>query len=107
LDMEALFFQADDGIRGKLVTGVQTCALPISAGRRRPGRSSGFPAWAGTANTLCRPRGMAPGERTPPPSRPGNSARRGPGKWPARSEERRVGKSVELGGRRSIKKENM
>src|SRR5205823_10299069 len=40
------FFQAEDGIRDKLVTGVQTCALPISrwgllrcphvaAGRRR------------------------------------------------------------------------
>src|SRR6266404_2450347 len=28
------FFQAEDGIRDKLVTGVQTCALPIS-GRRR------------------------------------------------------------------------
>src|SRR6266404_8772733 len=26
------FFQAEDGIRHKLVTGVQTCALPISAG---------------------------------------------------------------------------
>src|SRR5207247_8359755 len=25
------FFQAEDGIRGPLVTGVQTCALPISA----------------------------------------------------------------------------
>src|SRR5205823_9792636 len=25
------FFQAEDGIRGKLVTGVQTCALPIFA----------------------------------------------------------------------------
>src|SRR2546425_7968769 len=38
------FFQAEDGIRDKLVTGVQTCALPISlvdarelgAERRRP-----------------------------------------------------------------------
>src|SRR5258708_28954111 len=34
------FFQAEDGIRDDLVTGVQTCALPISAagtliGRRR------------------------------------------------------------------------
>src|SRR5229473_5174104 len=28
------FFQAEDGIRDKLVTGVQTCALPISATRR-------------------------------------------------------------------------
>src|SRR5205823_8287838 len=26
-----IFFQAKDGIRDKLVTGVQTCALPISA----------------------------------------------------------------------------
>src|SRR5207249_5153522 len=25
-----LFFQAEDGIRGRNVTGVQTCALPIS-----------------------------------------------------------------------------
>src|SRR5437667_9350082 len=29
------FFQAEDGIRVRDVTGVQTCALPIS-GRRRP-----------------------------------------------------------------------
>src|SRR5207247_7065631 len=33
------FFQAEDGIRDPLVTGVQTCALPISAraARCRPG----------------------------------------------------------------------
>src|SRR5690606_39456065 len=30
------FFQAEDGIRDFHVTGVQTCALPISARRRRP-----------------------------------------------------------------------
>src|SRR2546425_3423326 len=30
------FFQAEDGIRDKLVTGVQTCALPISFQDRRP-----------------------------------------------------------------------
>src|SRR5205823_7862157 len=29
------FFQAEDGIRDKLVTGVQTCALPISPGVRQ------------------------------------------------------------------------
>src|SRR3989441_3205990 len=28
--MLIFFFQAEDGIRDKLVTGVQTCALPIS-----------------------------------------------------------------------------
>src|SRR5205823_7581918 len=34
------FFQAEDGIRDKLVTGVQTCALPISAARiSTPGRT--------------------------------------------------------------------
>src|SRR5205823_11348732 len=32
------FFQAEDGIRDKLVTGVQTCALPISRGGRERGR---------------------------------------------------------------------
>src|SRR5207247_7482211 len=29
------FFQAEDGIRGPLVTGVQTCALPISVPESR------------------------------------------------------------------------
>src|SRR5438094_2602597 len=29
------FFQAEDGIRDRTVTGVQTCALPISKRRRR------------------------------------------------------------------------
>src|SRR2546429_2348797 len=33
--MSFFFFQAEDGIRDVAVTGVQTCALPISAGRRR------------------------------------------------------------------------
>src|SRR5256885_4951690 len=32
------FFQAEDGIRDYKVTGVQTCALPISQGRPRHGR---------------------------------------------------------------------
>src|SRR2546425_1342232 len=32
------FFQAEDGIRDKLVTGVQTCALPIFGIRTRAGR---------------------------------------------------------------------
>src|SRR5919108_230356 len=37
------FFQAEDGIRDDLVTGVQTCALPIS----------GLPAIAHTATTYA------------------------------------------------------
>src|SRR6266404_7089921 len=31
------FFQAEDGIRAKLVTGVQTCALPISVREKLAG----------------------------------------------------------------------
>src|SRR6266404_2924469 len=30
--LDCFFFQAEDGIRDKLVTGVQTCALPILTG---------------------------------------------------------------------------
>src|SRR5258708_21084727 len=33
---EFFFFQAEDGIRGDLVTGVQTCALPISGSADSP-----------------------------------------------------------------------
>src|SRR5258708_30141991 len=32
------FFQAEDGIRDDLVTGVQTCALPISLRREQDGQ---------------------------------------------------------------------
>src|SRR2546425_6013323 len=47
------FFQAEDGIRDKLVTGVQTCALPIyrvrgeplRARRRRRGGAAAAPFW--------------------------------------------------------------
>src|SRR5207244_5650707 len=64
------FFQAEDGIRDDLVTGVQTCALPISC--RAPG--AGAP---GALHGAALPdRG---GERD-------DAVRR------ARSEERRVGK---------------
>src|SRR2546425_7102140 len=76
------FFQAEDGIRDKLVTGVQTCALPISdrprATRRVPAAPRLFPS------TFCfsqkMPRRLFPVRRRAlhPPI--------------ARSEERRVGK---------------
>src|SRR5207245_7504716 len=35
------FFQAEDGIRDATVTGVQTCALPISRGAAARARASG------------------------------------------------------------------
>src|SRR5205823_10166363 len=74
------FFQAEDGIRDKLVTEVQTCALPISADR--PGRPS-----ATRPPSRCR---GAAGSATGCSS---SEAGRSPGRgrhW--RSEERRVGK---------------
>src|SRR5215203_700284 len=42
--MSCFFFQAEDGIRDIGVTGVQTCALPISCARSRAdrGRCGGF-----------------------------------------------------------------
>src|SRR2546425_5018582 len=38
------FFQAEDGIRDKLVTGVQTCALPICTNANSPSRPGAIPA---------------------------------------------------------------
>src|SRR5207302_5144184 len=38
------FFQAEDGIRDFHVTGVQTCALPISIGMLCPGMGFGVPS---------------------------------------------------------------
>src|SRR5947208_8652660 len=79
------FFQAEDGIRDDLVTGVQTCALPISCWSRWPrprpilARGLGQRDQQAGADPVVHLRGDA------------------------RSEERRVGKSVDLGGRRSIK----
>src|SRR5258708_19700382 len=47
------FFQAEDGIRDDLVTGVQTCALPISSPCRRRRQVKSAPSgpnrvWAGS-----------------------------------------------------------
>ena len=38
ISMFFFFFQAEDGIRDDLVTGVQTCALPIYAAATRNGQ---------------------------------------------------------------------
>src|SRR3989441_12122731 len=57
------FFQAEDGIRDKLVTGVQTCALPISAPppvSRPPPRA---PPWLG-GSPHAAPPGSAAAART-------------------------------------------
>src|SRR5438105_7297213 len=67
------FFQAEDGIRDPLVTGVQTCALPISGGGWGP-RAGGRSVRAGgygPPSSRCGSR--APGRLAraarPPPAR--------------------------------------
>src|SRR2546430_13745814 len=88
----AFFFQAEDGIRDLTVTGVQTCALPISDRDNRPAERRADERPAGEQRDgdgdehekVIRAR--CPQRRARPPERalwhPGD----------ARSEERRVGK---------------
>src|SRR5206468_9470659 len=91
------FFQAEDGIRDLIVTGVQTCALPISGlgfrlrflsggmspsarlvnGKVLPERSGYYVGWR-MVDTLVRHAGIAPALRA--------------AAHEFRSEERRVGK---------------
>src|SRR5690606_40240935 len=91
------FFQAEDGIRDFHVTGVQTCALPISGGDPTPPSSP-------TTDP-------APSPPTPLPTLPTDAPTAPPsGELPPevdaavadlaqRSEERRVGEGVGRGGR--------
>src|SRR5205823_7026588 len=76
------FFQAEDGIRDKLVTGVQTCALPIFQpdGPSASGRPS-LPHADGVAADRAHPRQGRRVDRAPDRDRRA-----------LRSEERRVGK---------------
>src|SRR5436190_11057115 len=98
------FFQAEDGIRDHCVTGVQTCALPISFSTRsysaiitqgaeydRVENGAKVPLPLGSLSScryFCRSLSEVPSGREPSSD--------------DRSEERHVGKSVDLGGRRMI-----
>src|SRR5437867_6426524 len=86
------FFQAEDGIRVRTVTGVQTCALPIfgrvvrrhlDAGRRRRLADD-------LADEVAGPRRPAAGRGDAAALPPGGAIRR-PRRRRRRSEERRVG----------------
>src|SRR6266513_4469073 len=58
------FFPAEDGIRDRNVTGVQTCALPISVAVTRPeGATSLAMESAGSPTPLARSRTRMPGRR--------------------------------------------
>src|SRR3989441_4297665 len=71
LSVYFFFFQAEDGIRDKLVTGVQTCALPISRQRARAPRALRLRP-APLPGRARRPRG--PRDRVrPPPGRCGRA----------------------------------
>src|SRR5689334_25119415 len=91
--MYFFFFQAEDGIRDGTVTGVQTCALPILEKR------------AGLMQ-LCRTDPPAKLLRSPLAEVKASDGVKFIAANGSRSEERRVGKSVDLGGRRIIKKKN-
>src|SRR5256885_6627434 len=83
------FFQAEDGIRDYKVTGVQTCALPISPAAQPWGAPSRRTAPSGRptrARSRARPRAPRPPARLEP-SGPAPAGARD-----VRSEERRVGK---------------
>src|SRR5687767_15545301 len=73
------FFQAEDGIRDKLVTGVQTCALPIFS-----------PVLAEQVKVLLLRQGIVPNVRVDEPH--GIHERAYTVTVSKRSEERRVGK---------------
>src|SRR3712207_8737914 len=77
------FFQAEDGIRDIGVTGVQTCALPISRGGGRRGRR-------GCHETLSEEGYVT--RRGGAPTAAGRWARTAGRAQRGRSEERRVGK---------------
>src|SRR5687768_17925397 len=64
------FFQAEDGIRDVAVTGVQTCALPIS---RRGSRRQWLPP-----RTPSAPGGTCRASRSPPRRCPGSGSSRPP-----------------------------
>src|SRR5258706_5866587 len=89
---DVFFFQAEDGIRDWSVTGVQTCALPISfVGRRRFGNRMGwlrFEAHRTPPRKLsCARHGTTKGE-----TGRACEASMSPMRLKRRSEERRVGK---------------
>src|SRR5256712_12785634 len=74
------FFQAEDGIRDLIVTGVQTCALPISAPPDRAvARGGQPPATARSGGAVRRRDGGAVGARDSPLPARGGAGRRGGG----------------------------
>src|SRR5260370_22240998 len=95
--MVFFFFQAEDGIRDSSVTGVQTCALPIFMRTRwrNPRRGRGW---------LRRRAGRRTGSGRTGGRRRGTPHRDCPARTATDRKSVVEGKSVDLGGRRIIKK---
>src|SRR5206468_5411435 len=87
------FFQAEDGIRGLIVTGVQTCALPISISGVQRAEILGDRTFA--MRVWLKPDKMAAAGISPTQVRD------------ARSEERRVGKEWRSGRSTEAQKKKM
>src|SRR5258708_22782999 len=97
------FFQAEDGIRDDLVTGVQTCALPICHAQGHRGDGAKVPALPGGLGELEGGAGAWAGRFAGFQERAGSGEFSGG--FSAGDRERGVeGKRVDLGGRRIIKK---
>src|SRR5207244_10501192 len=94
------FFQAEDGIRDDLVTGVQTCALPISPGQRRQFLRHDRIGRRVQPRNYLQTLGCTGGGGQPAQPRPDPAARRWHVLHHHRSEERRVGKECSTGGQR-------
>src|SRR2546426_5441036 len=95
------FFQAEDGIRDYKVTGVQTCALPICMDDIRDEVKKWHPKEVERVTGVPESQVKRVAHMLAT-NKPGTLV------WcmggTQRSEERRVGKGVDLGGRRIIKK---
>src|SRR5437588_11122876 len=85
------FFQAEDGIRDHCVTGVQTCALPISLRGVRCHRRGRRPRFRQRRGSEIRQRRYLRDQR----------------RRPSRSEERRVGKECRYRWRPEDTKKNL
>src|SRR5205823_10025838 len=103
------FFQAEDGIRDKLVTGVQTCALPICSRRATPPIGSSVTSGVETPN--ARAVKMWPNSCATTHANSNSmkaspcQAAAGPPVAQLRSEERRVGKECTTRGAQYHQKE--
>src|SRR2546421_7004471 len=105
--LSLFFFQAEDGIRYLIVTGVQTCALPISFQQFDEGKPEPECVLTLHGAFLFHKKGGQDSPALQGFLASGSSVSLRYSVVLNRSEERRVGKSVDLGGRRIIKKKKI